>query len=271
MVDQSPPPPTPLLDVGNLEVVYNRHALAIQGVSFTVPEGGFVTILGTNGAGKSTTLHAIAGFLEGDDVEVTDGRVDYRSESLLDIPPEQVARRGVGFVPEREKIFETLTVAENLAIGPRSGDGSGFTDDDVFAYFPVLAERRSQLAGYLSGGERQMLSIASALLGRPDLLLVDELSLGLAPILVREQMELLRRLVDDLGIAVLLVEQNVASALSVADHGYVLENGRIVFDGTAKELRESDDIQAFYLGGSDSDRTSYRDVKQYRRKRRWFG
>ena len=262
---------TALLEVENVEVIYHRVATAIQGVSLRVPERTIVALLGTNGAGKTTTLRAISGFLGADDAEVVEGRIAFLGETVTGKAPHELARRGLVLVPERDKVFETLTVQENLrALVPGRREGTGDLER-VFHYFPVLAERRRQLAGYLSGGERQMLALGTALLCRPVVLLVDELSLGLAPIVVESLMEMGRRLRDELGLAVLLVEQNAGAALGVADHGYVMEHGRIVYDGTRERLLAHEDIREFYLGlGRSTDRKRYTEVKQYRRRRRWF-
>ena len=262
---------TPLLALENVEVVYHRVATAIQSVSLQVPERGLVALLGTNGAGKTTTLRAISGFLGADDAAIVAGRVVFLGESLNGRRPHEVARRGVVLVPERDKVFETLTVQENLkALVPGRGR-EGLDLERVLHYFPVLADRRRQLAGYLSGGERQMLALAAALLCRPRVLLVDELSFGLAPLIVENLMDLVRRLRDELGIAVVLVEQNAGAALGIADYGYVMEHGRIVYDGPRERLLAHEDVREFYLGlGGSADRRSYLDVKQYRRRRRWF-
>ncbi|MEK7701724.1 MAG: ABC transporter ATP-binding protein [candidate division NC10 bacterium] len=262
---------TPLLELENVEVVYHHVATAIQGVSLRVPERAIVALLGTNGAGKTTTLRAISGFLGADDAEVVEGSIAFLGETVTGKAPHELARRGLVLVPERDKVFETLTVQENLrALVPGRRDGAGDLER-VFHYFPVLAERRRQLAGYLSGGERQMLALGTALLCRPVVLLVDELSLGLAPIVVESLMEMVRRLRDELGLAVLLVEQNAGAALGVADHGYVMEHGRIVYEGTRERLLAHEDIREFYLGvGRSADRKRYTEVKQYRRRRRWF-
>ena len=261
---------TPLLELENVEVVYHHVATAVQAVSLAVPERSIVALLGTNGAGKTTTLRAISGFLGADDARVVGGRIAFLGEEVTGRPPHELARRGLVLVPERDKVFETLTVQENLrALVP--GRRAAVTPEQVFDYFPVLAERRRQLAGYLSGGERQMLALGAALLCRPVVLLVDELSLGLAPIVVESLMGMVRRLRDELGIAVLLVEQNAAAALGVADYGYVMEHGRVVYDGPAERLLAHEDIREFYLGlGHRAGRKRYTDVKQYRRRRRWF-
>jgi len=261
---------TTLLELENVEVVYHHVATAVQAVSLAVPARSIVALLGTNGAGKTTTLRAISGFLGADDARVVGGRIAFLGEEVTGRPPHELARRGLVLVPERDKVFETLTVQENLrALVP--GRRAAVTPEQVFDYFPVLAERRRQLAGYLSGGERQMLALGAALLCRPVVLLVDELSLGLAPLVVEGLMGMVRRLRDELGIAVLLVEQNAAAALGVADYGYVMEHGRVVYDGTAERLLAHEDIREFYLGlGHRAGRKRYTDVKQYRRRRRWF-
>ena len=261
-----------MLEVENLEVVYGRVIVAVQGVSLKVPENSIVTLLGTNGAGKSTTVRAISGFLPVDDADIRKGAIRFGGQSILGLPPYDIARRGVVLVPERRKIFETLTVEENMRIAPQGG-GAGVAADfgSLFEKFPVLAQRRKQIAGYLSGGERQMLAIAQALLCGPKLLIVDELSLGLAPLLVKELMARLVELRAKFNLSVLLIEQDARSALAIADYGYILEGGRVVYEGTADKLRGHGDVQEFYLGSGDSARMNYRDVKQYRRSRRWWG
>jgi branched-chain amino acid transport system ATP-binding protein len=259
----------PLLAVRQLEVVYHRVATAIQGVSLDVHEGTIVALIGTNGAGKTTTLRAISGFLPSENAEITDGEVSYRNTRVNGRLPDQLARSGIIIVPERDKVFATLSVLENLEFAAQ-GDGA-ITLERVFGYFPILRQRSAQLAGYLSGGEKQMLAIGMGLLCRPTLLLVDELSLGLAPIVIRDLMQTLHRINKELGLTILLVEQNANAALAIADHAYVMEGGRVVFDGTAAELRSHPDVQEFYLGsGGQSGAKSYRQIKQYRRKRRWW-
>ena len=261
----------PLLQLDKVEVTYHRVITAVQGVSLSVPEGAIVALLGTNGAGKTTTLRAISGFIGLDDARVTDGTVAYRSERIDNRPPHQVTARGVTLVPERSKVFENLTVAQNIdAVVPRNSSDRRLADA-VWKYFPALAGLRRREAGYLSGGERQMLAIGSALMCAPDLLLIDELSLGLAPLVVRDLISRLRAVRSQLGTTMLLVEQNAQVALSIADYGYVMENGRVVMDGTPQRLLAHQDIREFYLGGAAGARRSYRDVKQYRRSRRWYG
>jgi len=262
-----------LLSVEKLEVVYHHVSIAVQGVSLQVRRGQIVTLLGINGAGKTTTLRAVSGFIGTDNAKITEGQVRFEDQPITNKPPHQITRRGIVLVPERDKVFENLTVEENLAVClPPEGRGSRRSLDMTLDYFPVLGQVRSRLGGYLSGGERQMLALAMALLCRPRLLLVDELSLGLAPLIVTELMERLRVIQREQAVTVLLVEQNAAAALAISDYGYVMENGRIVFDGDPERLRGHEDVQEFYLGQSGGEtRRSYRDVKQYRRTRRWFG
>lgn len=265
----------PLLDVEKLEVVYHNVSVAVQGVSFEVRNRQIVALLGTNGAGKTTTLRAISGFLGIDAAKITEGSIRFKGEEIQNKAPHLITKKGVVLVPEREKIFETLTVEENLQIAVSLSKGKwdvkGF-HDLIYHYFPVLAHLKNRLGGYLSGGERQMLSISAALLCRPELLLVDELSLGLGPMIVDELMNLVKRIRDEQWVTILLVEQNALAALKIADFGYVIENGRIVFAGDSNRLMNHQDIQEFYLGqGNRESRKSYRDVKQYRRTRRWYG
>ncbi len=260
-------PAAPLLNVRQLEVVYHDVATAIQGVSIEVALGSIVAMIGSNGEGKTTTLRAVSGFLPAEDVAVTDGDIMFAGQSLRGLLPHQISRLGVVLVPEREKLFHTLTVRENLdfSLTPKRRA----LRDAVLDYFPRLAEREKQVAGYLSGGEKQMLSIGMALICEPKLLLVDELSLGLAPIITNEIMEILRVINRNLGLTMLIVEQNVAAALRIASFGYVLENGRVVFKGEAERLLGHQDMREFYLG--DGNAGSYRNIRQYTRKRRWWG
>ena len=260
-----------LLRLEKVEVVYHRVATAVQGVSLEVPRGAIVAVLGTNGAGKTTTLRAISGFIGLDDARVSDGTIRYRGERIENLPPHRVTALGIALVPERNKVFENLTVGENLeAVAPRAGANPHRLAEMTYSIFPALARLRRREAGYLSGGERQMLAIGSALACAPDLMLVDELSQGLAPLAVEELMHRLQSIRGELGTTVLLVEQNANVALEVADYGYVMENGRIVLDGTPHRLRGHPDVREFYLGGA-TRRRSYREVKQYRRSRRWYG
>lgn len=262
-----------LLRLEQLEVVYHRVITAIQGVSLEVPKGGIVALLGTNGAGKTTTLRAVSGFIGLDDARVTHGAIRYRGEHIENRAPHRITALGIALVPERSKVFENLTVAENLeVVVSRRGSDRRRLIEQVYEYFPALAQLRGRDAGYLSGGERQMLAIGSALACAPELLLVDELSQGLSPLVVEELMGRIETIRTALGTTVLLVEQNAQVALEVADYAYVLENGRVVFDGTPDRLRKHQDIREFYLGaGGGERRRSYREVKQYRRSRRWYG
>jgi branched-chain amino acid transport system ATP-binding protein len=259
-----------LLKVEKLEVTYQRVITAVQGVSLEVARGALVAILGTNGAGKTTTLRAISGFIGLDDAEVTEGTIHYKGEQIEREPPHRTTARGIVLVPERSKVFENLSVAENLDAARRARADRRRLAERVYESFPRLAELRRREAGLLSGGERQMLAIGSALMCAPELLLVDELSQGLAPLLVEQLMERLQAIRRELDMTVLLVEQNARMALDVADYGYVMENGRVVLDGTPARLRSHADVAEFYLGGGGT-RRSYREVKQYRRTRRWYG
>jgi branched-chain amino acid transport system ATP-binding protein len=263
-----------LLNVQNLEVVYHNVSTAIQGVSLKVYRNQIVALLGTNGAGKTTTLKAISGFLGIDDAKVTEGFIEFKGERIHNRPPHEVTLKGIALVPEWGKVFENLTVEENLEVCVPAAKHRVKKQalSDLLGYFPPLKEAKRRLAGYLSGGERQMLSISTALLCRPQLLLVDELSLGLAPVLVNELMNLLKMIRDQQRVTILLVEQNALAALEIADYGFVMENGHIVFAESANRLMNHQDIQEFYLGqGNRESRTSYRNVKQYRRTRRWYG
>lgn len=256
-----------LLKVENLEVTYHRVITAVQGVSLEVPEGSIVALIGNNGAGKTTTLRAISGFLGLDDARVTEGKLTFAGRNIANESPHRVSRLGIALVPERSKVFENLSVQENLDVVV---GGTAPRKALVLELFPVLARLRRREAGYLSGGERQMLAIGAALMGEPKLLLIDELSLGLAPLVVQDLAHRLRTIRSRFGTTMLIVEQNAQVALSLADYGYVMENGRVVLDGTPERLRAHGDVQEFYLGGG-ATRRSYRDVKQYRRSRRWYG
>lgn len=263
-----------VLRVENLEVIYNDVVLVLKGLSLACPEGEITTLLGANGAGKSTTLKAISGLLEAEDGAVTDGAVIYNGLPIHGLSPEKIVRHGVFQVMEGRRIFEDLTVEENLRCGAFTRPRSEFAEnlDKVYGYFPRLKERRKQLAGYMSGGEQQMLAIGRAVMARPRLLLLDEPSLGLAPLLVEEIFGIVRQINEQEKVTVLLVEQNARAALSVAGHGYIMENGRIVLDGKADDLLHNPDVQEFYLGmGGQGDKRSYRDVKHYRRRKRWLG
>lgn len=264
-----------MLEIANLEVVYHSVVRVLDGVSLKVPEGSIVALLGPNGAGKTTTLRAISGLLDVHDGQATKGTITWEGpsgdkQSLLGRPAEQIVGAGIAQVMEGRRIFADLTVEENLLAGAHLSSGDIKQDIQTFyERFPVLGDRRKRTAGYLSGGEQQMLAIARALMSRPKLLLMDEPSLGLAPKIVADVAELIRELNAD-GMTIMLVEQNAAMALDLAEYGYVMENGKIVRDGPSHELLEDEDIQEFYLGMGRGETKSYRDVKHYRRRKRWL-
>jgi branched-chain amino acid transport system ATP-binding protein len=261
----------PLLAVNNIEVVYNDVILVLRGVSLQVPNGALVALLGANGAGKSTSLKAISGLLKTEDGEVTRGEVMFGGERIDKLSPETIVRRGIFQVMEGRRIVEDMTSIENLRLGAYTRRDSEVRKDIdmVFDYFPRLKER-SGLAGYLSGGEQQMLAIGRALMARPKMMLLDEPSMGLSPLLVGEVFGIIRRLNRELGITMLLVEQNARMALKSADYGYIMENGKVVLDGTAAELADNEDVKEFYLGGGDEQRKSFKNLKSYRRRKRWL-
>jgi branched-chain amino acid transport system ATP-binding protein len=261
----------PLLAVNNIEVVYNDVILVLRGVSLQVPNGALVALLGANGAGKSTSLKAISGLLKTEDGEVTRGEVMFGGERIDRLSPETIVRRGIFQVMEGRRIVEDMTSIENLRLGAYTRRDSEVRKDIdmVFDYFPRLKER-SGLAGYLSGGEQQMLAIGRALMARPKMMLLDEPSMGLSPLLVGEVFGIIRRLNRELGITMLLVEQNARMALKSADYGYIMENGKVVLDGTAAELADNEDVKEFYLGGGGEQRKSFKNLKSYRRRKRWL-
>ena len=263
-----------MLTLNNVEVVYDRSILVLRGVSFEVPQGQIVALLGSNGAGKSTTLKTISGILRPERGEVTAGNVTLDGTRIDHREPGDIVKRGIAQVMEGRRTFGLLTTEENLIAGAHTRRDRAKIAQDielVYAYFPRLAERRGIKAGYLSGGEQQMLAIGRGLMSRPKVMLLDEPSLGLAPMLVEEIFEIVERLNKDEEVTVLLVEQNAAMALSIAHYGYIMENGRIVLDGAAESLRNNADIKEFYLGLSEGGgRKSFRDVKHYRRRKRWL-
>jgi len=261
----------PYLKVSKLEVVYHHVSTAIQGVSLDVSKGHLFALLGANGAGKTTTLRAISGFLGSDNAEITDGDILFEGRSLNGYPPHRIAGMGVVVVPERNKVFETLTTEENLSVSISGSSDSQEIVEKIYDYFPSLRTRRRHLSVFLSGGERQMLAIGQALLCSPKLLLLDEVSLGLSPVLVSTLFETLVQMKRDLDLTILLVEQNAMAALELADDAAVMENGRIVFAGTSEKLLSHGDVKEFYLGIRKDSKASYADVKQYRRTRRWWG
>ena len=268
------PAGAPLLAVNNIEVIYNHVILVLKGVSFSVPERGIVALLGANGAGKTTSLKAISNLLRAERGEVTKGSVTFDGTRIDHSDASDVVRRGLIQVMEGRHCFAHLSVEENLLTGAYTrGDGRTAVAADlerVYAYFPRLKERRHSQAGYTSGGEQQMVALGRALMARPRLVLLDEPSLGLAPQLVEEIFEIVARLNAETGVAFLVAEQNTNIALRYAGYGYILENGRVVMDGAAAALRENEDVKEFYLGLSASGRKSYRDVKFYRRRKRWL-
>ena len=264
----------PLLSVNNIEVVYDRVILVLKGVSLAAPRGAIVALLGANGAGKSTTLKAISNLLRSERGEIVKGRIDYDGVRIDGASPPELVQRGVVQVMEGRHCFEHLTVEENLLTGAytrRDGRDAVRRDlDMVYGYFPALKRRSGSLAGYVSGGEQQMTALGRALMARPRLILLDEPSMGLAPQLVEEIFAIVKRLNEEAGVSFLLAEQNATVALRYASYGYILENGRVVLDGEAASLRENEDVKEFYLGLSDTGRKSYRDVKHYRRRKRWL-
>ena len=265
---------TSFLSVNNIEVIYDHVILVLKGVSLEVPEEGIVALLGANGAGKTTTLKSISNLLASERGVVTKGAIDYQGVRIDALTPNVLVKRGVIQVMEGRHCFEHLTVEENLLTGAytRGGDRKGVADDLelVYNYFPRLKDRFKSLAGYISGGEQQMVAIGRALMARPKLMLLDEPSMGLAPQLVEEIFEIVKRLNEDEKVTFLLAEQNTNMALRYSRYGYILENGRVVMDGDAQTLLDNEDIKEFYLGASGGDGHNFRDMKQYRRRKRWL-
>jgi branched-chain amino acid transport system ATP-binding protein len=266
--------PRALLAVNNVEVIYEHVILVLKGVSLRIPEGGIVALLGANGAGKSTTLKGISGLLRTERGDVTKGSIEFLGEPIHRKDPADVVRRGIVQVMEGRHVFEHLTVEENLLTGAYTRGNRTPVKQDldmVYGYFPRLQERRGTRAGYISGGEQQMLAIGRALMAHPRLMLLDEPSMGLAPMLVAEIFEIVSRLNREENVAILLAEQNAAAALRFAQYAYVMESGRIVLDGDRQTISENEDIKEFYLGLSGvGQRKSYRDVKHYKRRKRWL-
>jgi branched-chain amino acid transport system ATP-binding protein len=264
-----------MLELKNVEVKYMDVILVLRGVSLEVDKGAVVAVLGSNGAGKTTTLRAISGLLKGQEGRVTDGSIEFEGKRIENGSPEDIARLGIIQILEGRRTLVDLTVEENL----RAGATVSFTGqnikrdlDMVYAYFPVLKDMRGRTAGYLSGGEQQMLVVGRGLMSHPKLMLVDEASLGLAPLLVEEIFRILKRINEEEGVSILLVEQNARAALSLSQHGYVMETGRIVLDDTGEKLRANADIREFYMGlGAVGETKSYREIKHYKRRKRWLG
>ena len=275
------PPPSvvsganaPILAVNNIEVVYDHVILVLKGVSLEVPKGGIVALLGANGAGKSTTLKAISNLLQSERGEVTKGSILFEGDEVHSLTPNELVRRGCIQVMEGRRCFAHLTVEENLLTGAFTRrDGKAAVDQDlelVYSYFPRIKERRTATAGYTSGGEQQMTALGRALMSRPRMILLDEPSMGLAPQIVEEIFEIVKNLNEKEGVSFLLAEQNTNMALKYARYGYILENGRVVMDGEAKALRENEDVKEFYLGVAEGKRKSFRNVKHYKRRKRWL-
>ena len=260
-----------LLTINNIEVIYDEVILVLRGLSLVVPKGQIVALLGSNGAGKSTTLKAISGLLPSERGEITEGSITFDGKDVTRVDAAARVKSGLSLCMEGRHVFEHLTIQENLVAGAYSRGGASTEDFDlVYTYFPKLADMRNRVSGYLSGGEQQMLAIGRALMAKPRLLMLDEPSLGLAPLLVQEIFGYIRSLNKEVGITMLVIEQNARRALEVADHGYILEQGRIVLEGTAAELSENPDVKEFYLGLGEGGQKNYREVKHYKRRKRWL-
>ncbi len=264
----------PLLVVNNIEVIYHNVILVLKGMSLQLEEGRIVAVLGNNGAGKTTTLKAISGLLKSEDGAVTDGQIHFRGERIDRKYPEEIVRKGIFQVMEGRRVFEDLTIDENLIAGGHTNRSRHKMQEDirkVYGLFPRLQARKNVLAGYISGGEQQMLVIGRGLMSTPALMLLDEPSMGLSPLLVSEIFKIIQRINQEEKVSILLVEQNARLALSIASHGYVMENGRIVLDDTVEKLKENADVREFYLGLTEvGKKKSYRDVKHYKRRKRWL-
>jgi len=262
-----------ILVVNNIEVVYSHVILVLKGVSLNVKKGGITALLGGNGAGKSTTLKSISNLLSSERGEVTKGSVTFENEDIHDLDPSQLVKKGVIQVMEGRHCFEHLTVEENLLTGAYTRTSSKEVKEDlerVYNYFPRLRDRRTSQAGYTSGGEQQMIAIGRALMARPTMILLDEPSMGLAPQLVKQIFEIVAEINKKEGVTILLAEQNTNIALQYAEYAYILENGRVVMEGSAESMRDNEDVKEFYLGISGEGKKSYKDIKQYRRRKRWL-
>jgi branched-chain amino acid transport system ATP-binding protein len=264
-----------MLELNNVEMIYNKVILVLKGVSLKVPEGGIVALLGANGAGKTSTLKCISGLEHAEEGEVTRGQILFEGRQIEHMDPTEIVRLGIVQVVEGRKVLEHLSVEQNLLVGSHLRNDMDAVRSDieqVYRYFPALKSLRNNISGYLSGGEQQMLVVGRAFMAHPRLMILDEPSLGLSPMLVKEIFKVLKELNEREGITLLLVEQNVKIALSIAQHAYIMENGRIVLDGTAQELLQNEDIKEFYLGlNLSGGRRSYRNVKHYKRRKRWLG
>jgi branched-chain amino acid transport system ATP-binding protein len=264
-----------ILEINNIEVVYNKAVQVLRGLSLIVPKGNIVALLGSNGAGKSTVLKSVSGLLSLEDGEVVDGEITFKDRSVALDSPDKLVHRGLFHMMEGRHVFEDLTVEENLIAATYAYKGrkpKNASFDLVYEYFPRLKDRHNRLAGYLSGGEQQMLAVGRSLVAEPDLIMLDEPSLGLAPLLVEEIFEIIVRINREHGTSMLLVEQNAALALAISNYGYILENGKVVIDGSADNLMKNEDVQEFYLGasGDDGENKSYREIKHYKRRKRWL-
>jgi branched-chain amino acid transport system ATP-binding protein len=271
--NKSPNRSDDILIVNNIEVVYSHVILVLKGVSLKVKKGGITALLGGNGAGKSTTLKSISTLLSSERGEVTKGSVNFNGEDIHDLDPSQLVKKGVIQVMEGRHCFEHLTVEENLLTGAYTRSNKQEVKDDlerVYNYFPRLRDRRTSQAGYTSGGEQQMIAIGRALMAHPTMILLDEPSMGLAPQLVKQIFEIVAEINKKEGVTILLAEQNTNVALQYAEYAYILENGRVVMEGTAESMRDNEDVKEFYLGISGEGRQSFKDVKQYRRRKRWL-
>lgn len=264
-----------MLKINNIEVTYSGVILVLRGVSLEVPEGHIVTLLGANGAGKTTVLKAVSGLLHTQEGEVTRGSIEFQGQRIDRLRPDEIVRLGIVQILEGHRIFEHLSAEENLltgALARPNGPEVRRDIEQVYHYFPRLADLRNRTSGYLSGGEKQMLVIGRALMARPKLMLLDEPSLGLAPLLVAEIFRVVRQINQDQGVSILLVEQNARHALAVASYGYVMETGRVVLNGPADQLAQNEDVKEFYLGLTQlGERKSYHEVKHYKRRKRWLG
>jgi branched-chain amino acid transport system ATP-binding protein len=270
----APQPADTILSVNNIEVIYDHVILVLKGVSLVVPKGGIVAILGANGAGKTTTLKAISNLLKAERGEVTKGSIEFEGERVDKMSPNELVRRGCIQVMEGRHCFGHLTIEENLLTGAftrRDGNAAIKRDlEKIYELFPRLKQRRGSMAGYTSGGEQQMCAVGRAMMSKPHMILLDEPSMGLAPQIVAEIFEIVQRLNRDEGVSFLVAEQNTNMALKYATYGYIMETGRIVMDGEAKSLRENEDVKEFYLGVAEGAKKSFRDVKSYKRRKRWL-
>ncbi len=263
-----------MLEVNNIEVVYNDVILVLKGISLSVPKGNIVALLGANGAGKTTTLKAISGVLRLQNGDLEGGTISFDGKEIQDDDPDRIVRNGISMVPEGRRIFSDLSVVENLVVGAFTRSDRSRVRNDlemVLNYFPLVRERRNQRAVYLSGGEQQMVAVGRALMSQPSLIMLDEPSLGLAPLVVKSIFAILKQINQEQNTTLLLVEQNANLALNFASYGYIMENGRMVLDGPCRQLKENEDVQEFYLGVTDQkDRKNYAEVKHYKRRKRWL-